>query len=43
MRECCKLTCVCQENVDLERQLRRKEAELADAEGQLMQKVDMTI
>ena len=43
MRECCKLTCVCQENVELERQLRRKEAELAEAEGQLTQKVDMTM
>ena len=32
--------CVCQENVELERQLRRKEAELAEAEGQLTQKVD---
>ena len=40
MRECCKFTCVCQENVELERQLRRKEAELAEAEGQLTQKVD---
>ena len=40
MRQCCKLTCVCQENVELERQLRRKEAELAEAEGQLTQKVD---
>ena len=40
MRECCKLTCVCQKNVELERQLRRKEAELAEAEGQLTQKVD---
>ena len=40
MRECCKLTCVCQENVELERQLRRKEAELAEAEGQVTQKVD---
>ena len=37
MREFCKLTCVCQENVELERQLR---AELAEAEGQLTQKVD---
>ena len=32
--------CVCQENVELERQLR---AELAEAEGQLTQKVGMTI
>ena len=40
MRECCKVTCVCQENVELERQLRRKEAELAEAEGQLTHKVD---
>ena len=40
MRERCKLTCVCQENVELERQLRRKEAEFAEAEGQLTQKVD---
>ena len=40
MRECCKLTCVCQENVELERQLKRKEAELAEAEGQLTRKVD---
>ena len=28
--ECCKLTCVCQENVELEKKLRRKEAELAE-------------
>ena len=40
MRECYKLTFVCQENVELERQLRRKEAELAEADGQLTQKVD---
>ena len=39
MRECFKLACVCQENVELERQLRRKEAELAEAERQLTQKV----
>ena len=40
MSECCELTCVCQENVELERQLRRKEVELAEAEGQVTQKVD---
>ena len=40
VRECCKLTCIYQENVELERQLRRKEAELAEAELQLTQKVD---
>ena len=40
MRECGKLTYVCQENVELEIQLRRKEAELAKAEGQLTQMVD---
>ena len=38
--DCCKFACVCQENVELERQLRTKEAELAEAEGQLTQKVD---
>ena len=40
MRECCKCTCACQESVELERQLRRKEAELAEAKGQLAEKVD---
>ena len=39
MRKCFKLSCVYQENIELERQLRRKEAELAEAEGQLTQKV----
>ena len=34
------MICACQGNVELERQLRRKEAELAEAEGQLTQKVD---
>ena len=34
------MTYVRQENVELERQLRRKEAELAEAEGQVTQKVD---
>ena len=40
--ECCKLTCTCQENTVLERQLKRKEAELAEAEDQLRQKVGRT-
>ena len=43
VRQCCKLTCVCQENFELERQLRRKEAELAEAEGQLTERVDITM
>ena len=34
------MTCVCQENVELERQLR---AELAEAKGQLTMKVAMTM
>ena len=42
MNECFKLTCVCEENIELERQLRRKEAQLAEAEGQLRQKVNNT-
>ena len=43
VRECCKLICVFQENIELGRQLRRKEAELAEAERQLTQKVGMTM